>query len=256
MTPWYESLAKIKPLVFKVETSNGFGTGFLIFNNNKLCGIATAYHVISEAYEWDFPIKLTHHESGSFVKLKPDSSERAIFSYPNKDLAIIIVNKTSFPNLESSAPELIPADNTLKEGVSVGWCGFPAIAASNLCFFAGHTSSYLADMDAYLADGVAINGVSGGPAFFVEAVTLETKIYGVVSEYRPNRRLSGETTPGLCVIRSVEPYRQDLENLKSMDEASEKAEIQSEKAEKELEIAKVEEPKVDSEITRAPDTVK
>ena len=47
--------------------------------------------------------------------------------------------------------------------------GFPTIEPYKLCFFSGSISAGRDDDSAYLIDGVAINGVSGGPVFYLEA---------------------------------------------------------------------------------------
>ncbi len=62
---------------------------------------------------------------------------------------------------------LVPKDKFLKVGNKIGWLGFPAIQGANLCFFSGDISAWLQSQMAYLVDGVAINGVSGGPAFHI-----------------------------------------------------------------------------------------
>jgi len=106
-------------------------------------------------------------------------------------------------------------------------------------FFSGHISCYRENEDDYLVDGNAINGVSGGPAFYVDSKTSETKICGVVTAYIPNRA-TGEALPGLCVVTSVEPYQEDLKKLRSIDDAKKKAE--EEKKEQQIETEKKTEP--------------
>jgi len=115
----------------------------------------------------------------------------------------------------------------LKVGNEVGWLGYPAIAGSSqLCFFGGKISAFMGDQQAYLVDGVAINGVSGGPAFYNggEKVVL----MGVLSAYIPNRS-TGEALPGLAVARDVSHFHDRLKHFKSLEEAKE------EKASAELE---------------------
>ena len=80
---------------------------------------------------------------------------------------------------------------------------------------------------------IAYRQVSGFCA--VATFTIGKKLCGVVSAYIPNRA-TGEALPGVCVIRSVAPYRGMLQSLKSLEEAREKAEQEnSEKAQKEAE---------------------
>lgn len=228
---WYNAVELLDPFVFKILTPKGSGTGFQIFSSfkNNLYGVATAYHVIAQAYEWEQPIKLIHHLTKKIVLLKSD--ERAIFTFPGKDLAFILFNKKDLPEV-SAVPELVQKDSYLKRGVGIGWCGFPAVASNELCFFSGHVSCYLEKENSYLVDGVAINGVSGGPAFFIPDGHETFVIGGVVTAYIPNR-VTGETLPGVCFVSSVESYLKTLEELKSLEDAQQKAEIQKEQQESE-----------------------
>ena len=215
-TEWAVALRHIKPYVFKITTPSGSGTGFQISYSAKksLCGIATALHVVDHSHEWEEPIKITHHESGKSVTLRHDA--RAVFTYPDKDLAFILFSKGDIP-AQTSLLSLMAEKKNLRQGVQMAWCGFPAVASSHLCFFTGHVSAYLSDSKSYLADGVAINGVSGGPAFALRKAD-KPYLIGVVSAYIPNRA-TGEALPGVCVIRSVTPYQPMLKAISSLDEA-------------------------------------
>jgi hypothetical protein len=88
-----------------------------------------------------------------------------------------------------------------------------AIPKASLCFFSGHISAWLEPDEAYLVDGVAINGVSGGPAFIPERMLI-----GVVSAYIPNRA-TGELLPGLAVVRGVQQFHDITDGFRSLDEA-------------------------------------
>lgn len=232
-TNWQTEIGKIKPYIFKIYTPTVTGTGFQIFRNKTgMCGIATAYHVVGHAYEWEEPIKVTHYESNKTKILKADSNQRAIYAYPDKDLAFIIFQNSDLP-LKEETPKLIEAQKLLDQGSEIGWSGFPVVSPNDLCFFAGHISCYLPNIQSYLVDGVAINGVSGAPAFFIDSKSSELKICGVISNYFPNRA-TGEVLPGLSMIRSVETYQETLKNLKSVDEASEKAKEQQLKTQTEI----------------------
>jgi len=248
--PWYMALNLIKPYVFKISTPRGSGTGFQIsyYKNRKLCGIATAYHVIKNAAEWGEPIKIVHYESGKSIMLKENN--RVIIPYPKKDLAFIVFNHKEDIPIKLDAPELIGSRIILKQGVQIGWCGFPAVAPENLCFFNGYTSCYLEAENYYLVDGVAINGVSGGPAFYIFPRTNQLKICGVISAYIPNR-IAGETLPGLCVVTSVESYQETLKNLKSLDEAEEEVEKQKIEVKKEQKEKKKKSSKIAKKIQKS-----
>jgi hypothetical protein len=115
----------------------------------------------------------------------------------------------------------------LNPGVETGWLGFPAVAPFNLCFFCGHISAWLENDEAYLVDGVAINGVSGGPAFVQDDQENPT-IIGLVTEYRPNFA-SGAPLPGVSLVRSINPLVQHYATLKEQMEK------------KQMEAAKVQE---------------
>lgn len=202
---WHETLAFVKNYVVSVKTPNGSGTGFLITSSKteKVVGIATASHVVDYAHEWGQPIKIGHYLSGEITLLK--ESDRSVHWDPNTDSALIRFPKGKLP-LSEQGPYLIERGLHMKEGVEIGWCGFPAVYPSKLCFFSGRVSAWLKSLEAYLIDGVAINGVSGGPAF-----SLFGEIIGMVTAYIPNK-----TLPGVALVRSLTTYLNWLEELKPM----------------------------------------
>lgn len=225
---WHEALADVKPFIFKIATPDGYGTGFQIVypTHAHLCAVATAYHVIDHADEWEESIKITHHVSNKSLVLKKE--DRVIIPYPANDLAFIFFDKSLLPVMEKREPKLMDPEKILKDGVEIAWCGFPSIApTAQLCFFAGHISSCISKEDYYLVDGVAINGVSGGPAFY-STNEGDVKICGLVSEYKLNR-IYGEARPGLVKVCSVEPFQEMLKNLHTKEAAEEKAKEEKEK---------------------------
>ncbi|MDD5289830.1 MAG: serine protease [Patescibacteria group bacterium] len=238
---WFEALQIIRPYIFQILTPTGRGTGFQIsyYPNKKLCGVATAYHVVQHAEKWGEPIELIHNDSKKKIMLQ--EKERVIFIHPEQDLAFILFNATADAEelpVKPDSLKLIDPEKTLKQGVELGWCGFPAIAPfGELCFFSGYVSCCVKKDDFYLVDGVAINGISGGPAFWLTFNTSELKVCGVVSAYIPNRA-TGEPLPGLCMVTSVEQYQKELKSLKSLDEAAEQ------KIEQEIKEQKNEEDKI------------
>jgi hypothetical protein len=103
-------------------------------------------------------------------------------------------------------------------GAEVGWLGFPAVAPYSLCFFSGNISARQEWRHAYLIDGVAINGVSGGPVMYsTEAEGVQ--IVGSISAYVSNRA-TGEALPGLAIARDVSYLHDSISNIKSLDEAN------------------------------------
>ena len=225
---WNAIVDKMTPYIVKIETPTGHGTGFLcLMNEDKtFCGIATARHVVSYADEWQQPIRLQHYHSSSTVFLK--ESERVIWLDADTDSAVILMQsgKLNFP--ETLIP-LLPITIPLVIGAEVGWLGFPAVSPYSLCFFSGNISAREEWRHAYLIDGVAINGVSGGPVMYsTEAEGVQ--IVGSISAYVSNRA-TGEALPGLAIARDVSYLHDTISKIKSLDEASkQKKEQQSQEA--------------------------
>jgi len=212
---WQEGVDAIKPHVVRVSTPRGTGTGFLLsyLRNRRFCAIATAAHVVDHAHYWEQPIKIEHISSGKTVLLRP--SDRAIFLDEARDTAAIAFSKEALP-LPDEPIELFFEGKYLRVGNEVGWVGFPAVSARHLCFFTGHVSHFIEEEHAYLVDGVAINGVSGGPTIVLAGPGVY--VIGVVSAYIANRA-TGETLPGLSVVRDVSHFQELLAELTTLDDA-------------------------------------
>lgn len=212
---WREGCELLEPYIVNVHTPSCSGTGYAIAKSSNLTffGIATAAHVISHAHYWEEPIRLVHHQTGKSVLLR--SPDRYVFINPSADTACIVFPKGDLP-LPDEMLDISPEGKYLKIGNEVGWIGFPAIAAGNLCFFSGRISSWMESSSTYLIDGVAINGVSGGPAFWIFEDSII--VIGIVSSYIANRNM-GETLPGLCVVQDVAPFREPIKELKNLQDA-------------------------------------
>ena len=121
-------------------------------------------------------------------------------------------------------------------GVEVGWTGFSSVAYPELCFFRGAISAYLENDACYLIDGVAINGVSGGPVFgehieAVEKITKKTlKIIGNASAYLPNR-IGGSALPALLRAQNLLAFQETIKTIKSIDDGKKKEREAAQKAE-------------------------
>jgi hypothetical protein len=215
---WTDAIESIREHIFLVQTPSGQGTGFLApsLPGSKLECIITARHVIEHAQEWKEPIKLTHFPTKKEIFL--NEKLRNIKWHPNRDTAIIEFPATR-PPLPSNDIKLIREDIRLKEGYQIGWLGFPSVAPRNMCFFCGHVSAWLDFEEAYLVDGVAIHGVSGGPAFAMNE-DGETAVVGLVTEYRPNM-CQGNALPGVSLVRAINPLLRLYSDLqKHIDDAS------------------------------------
>jgi len=179
-------------------------------------GIATALHVVTEANKWQQPIRVTNYEL-EYSRLLT-TTDRVILDDGTRDSAVILFDPGEFKLPENILP-LIPANKFLKTGVEVGWVGFPAVEPNTLCFFSGNISSRIKEDSAYLIDGVAINGVSGGPV--LQYRQDGATIIGLITAYIANRA-TGETLPGLAVAQDVSHIHDVISNLKSLDEAQRK----------------------------------
>ena len=211
--PSHVAFKAVEPYVVKILTPNGTGTGFMVAltPNKNLVGIATAAHVIDFPHYWEQPIRIEHFASGNTVFL--NHKDRFIEINTTKDTASIVLQRGDLPTPDTTLP-VIEEDKYLKVGVEVGWVGFPAISPSNLCFFSGSISCWV-DEGFYFVDGVAINGVSGGPALAI--MDNHAEVIGVVSAYVPNRA-TGAQLPGLCV-RDVAPLQDMIRSLTTLEKA-------------------------------------
>jgi hypothetical protein len=216
---WYQAYEQIKPYVVRIETVDNFGTGFLFAYNktNSVAALATASHVIEDAADWNQPIKLWHPDSNETLYL--EKKDRVAWLDRVHDAATILITAGSIKFPKTVLP-LLAADKTKKTGVEIGWVGFPHLARTNICFFSGRVSAYLGNVESYLIDGVAINGVSGGPVFS-ELQDGKPQLIGVVSAYMANRR-AGETLPGLLQARDLAAFHEHIQKIKSFDEAKDK----------------------------------
>lgn len=220
---WNSIVERVAPYVVKVETPSGHGTGFLcLYNKDKsLLGIATAYHVVEDADQWQQPIRLQQTTSGTTVFLK--EHERTILVDHESDSAVILTGPSDLQLPEIPIP-LLPTTVPLAIGTEVGWLGFPSIAAYTLCFFSGNISARQEWRRAYLVDGVAIGGVSGGPVMY-STETDGVQIVGTISAYITTKA-SGSTTPGLAIARDVAHFHDIISSIRNLDEAREKKQEQ------------------------------
>lgn len=213
----HEAFEIIRQSVVRIDTPQGSGTGFLVANgrNKEICGVATASHVIHHTHLWQEPIRITHELSGKTRFLH--HSERAVLSDPDCDIGSIVFGRGDIGFPENPLP-ITPQEKHLKIGKDVCWIGYPAVVNQPLCLFSGKVSSWIEVQKAYLIDGVAINGVSGGPVFTIFEDTI--MIIGVVSAYVPNRS-TGEALPGLCIARDVTRLHDEISRFNNFDQAKE-----------------------------------
>lgn len=216
---WDDVVQKVTPYIVKIETPDGHGTGFLLsYNDDRYwCGVATALHVVSDADSWQQPIKIHNHDFSKTAFL--NTSDRVIFTDYATDSAVIFF-PSSLLELPKDLIPLRPVDTRLNIGVEVAWLGFPAIEAWTLCFFSGTVSARQDFRKAYLIDGVAINGVSGGPVIN-STITDGVQFVGIMTAYKANRA-SGGSLPGLSIAQDVSHLHGVIQHVRSIDEANRK----------------------------------
>lgn len=221
---WSKVFKIVEPYIVKIETPAGAGTGFFFAYNEakSLIGVATALHVVEEADDWRQPLKIIHVKSNKELFLSHE--ERSVLVDYKRDSAVILlatkaVTDAGLPMPKAMLP-MLPSDMFKQIGVPLAWAGYPAIASRTLCLFQGSVSAFNRDNDSYYIDGVAINGVSGGPVF--DDIEDKPKIVGIVSAYHYNRQ-SGGNLPGLLMAHDATHLNQIVEGLKSLDEAQKKA---------------------------------
>ena len=213
---WWEAIEIVKSYVVKVSTPSVTGTGFLCaYTESKMvCGIATAAHVVNKSHIWEEPIRIQHFNSGETKLLH--ASNRAVHLDLKLDTAVILFAKGKIPFPENTLT-FLSEKKALKAGNEIGWVGFPSVSPDNLCFFTGRISCWVNDSRTYLVDGVAINGVSGGPVFYTTTKGIE--VIGSVSAYLPNRV---GVTPGLAIVSHAEPFQKTIKTIKNMEDAKKK----------------------------------
>jgi Trypsin-like peptidase domain len=232
---WDSAIDLVRPHVVRISTPNGYGTGFLTFYNRsgRWCGIATAAHVVDHADEWQQPIRIHHQPSDTTVFL--GQGERIILLDRRSDSAVVLCVKGELQLPEVPIP-LLPLNEPCSLGADIGWLGYPTIEPYTLCFFAGAVSARLKSRRAYLIDGVAINGVSGGPVFHC-AGSDEIQIIGCVSAYHANRA-TGEALPGLLRAQDVSHFHDAADTIRTWDEAAaKKADFEAAQTTKEVTTA-------------------
>jgi hypothetical protein len=96
--------------------------------------------------------------------------------------------------------------------------GIPHYRTRHSGFFSGAISASHIAKKSYLIDGVAINGVSGGPVFHCPD-SDKVQIIGCVSAYHANRA-TGETLPGLLRAQDVSHFHGVAKHVQSIDQAN------------------------------------
>lgn len=205
-TFWNSVIDGVSPYIVSIDTPLGHSTGFLCGRNasGTVCGIVAAYDVMERAVEKEQPVCITHYESGETTML--NSSDRIIFPDPLRETscALIALSGGRLPFPRHDLPLLAGRLNT---GDEVVWLGLPRQDPERLCFFTGRISAWMDHRDAYLLDGVGVNGISGGPV----ATVFPGGRIGIVGAITASlaNRAAGNVIPGLSLAEDIQHF-QDL----------------------------------------------
>lgn len=220
---WSSDVAKITPFIVRIRTQQKWGTGFIFWQNDDYCCIATANHVIEDANleGWEQPIYIIQ-PNGKSLRLNPE--HRRITSKLNAEIngdsAAILIGKAGLDFPAECLP-LWEFSREIPIGSEVGWLGYPTVVDQRILqpsFFSGTISNHFPDLEQYSIDGVAIHGVSGGP-LFCKLNETGPHIIGTLSSYFANRvTIQGnvEAWPGIAISHSFSAFknvRKDLSGL-------------------------------------------
>ena len=213
--PWQAAVDIVQPHVVKIMTPRGSGTGSLLFSSKAkgFCAVATAAHVVNAAHFWEEPIRLQHIASQSTELFR--AADRSILLNASRDVAAIVFRRRDGLPLPEESHDLSPAINTFVLVLrSAGLDSRPY--RPNCASLRAEFLRIWSLTAGTLIDGVAINGVSGGPAFLVNDKSVA--LIGVVSAYVPNRA-TGEILPGLAVVTDVAEFHKMVHSFKNFEEA-------------------------------------
>jgi hypothetical protein len=203
---WVDLIPKVEPLVYRAHAGKALGTAFIISVTGPVDGgrhtmFVTAWHVVKDVVRTNEPLDLVRRDRTLLSTLTAGPIVVYPVGPPECDTALICAS-TREPLIDRPALPPMPLETMLPRGAEIGWLGFPGLAYPELCFFQGVVSGYNEQPPIYLIDGVAINGVSGGPAF--DRTGLLTSF---VSAYVPNRVSPQSTLPGLMILTPLNLVR-------------------------------------------------
>jgi hypothetical protein len=201
-----ELIPRIEPLVYQVHAGKALGTAFVISITGPVDGsrnamFVTAWHVVKDVVQTHDPLDLARRDGTLLSTLTTGPAAVYPIGPPECDTALICAPMRE-PLVDPAALPAMPLQTMLPRGAEVGWLGFPGLVYPELCFFRGVVSGYREPPPIYLIDGVAINGVSGGPAFDRTGL-----LAGFVSAYVPNQVSGGNTLPGLMILTPLNLVR-------------------------------------------------
>ena len=211
ITDWSSVIPSLEPLCFRIHAGSSVGTGFVIgistTDNGRHTMLVTALHVVKDILGNDEPLELVRNDGAVISRLVDGPVRIYPVGPPECDSALIEV-QTRGPLVTQNQLLPIPLKTMLPRGAALGWLGYPGLVFPELCFFNGVVSGYQEQPPIYLVDGVAINGVSGGPAFDRSGLVV-----GLVSAYLPNKVGPSTSLPGLMIVTPLNFVRLWMQEL-------------------------------------------
>jgi hypothetical protein len=209
---WTDVVDRASNSIFRVYAGSSAGTGFVIgLGSDRQTGdnyamLATAWHVLKDLS--GTPDDITIVSANKQEVFSSSATEIGFYRLGDAryDMGLILVKTDDLLIKQFELLPLYPYDSILARGSKICWLGFPGIVEPELCFFHGYISGYVNDPLGYLVDGVAINGVSGGPALDERA-----HVIGLVSAYLPNRVDRVTTLPGMMLLMPIAAIRYWME---------------------------------------------
>jgi len=209
---WSELIPKLEPLIYRVRAGDSLGTAFVIAVTGEGDGgrhtmLVTAWHVVQDVVQTNELLDLVRSDGVLVSALAAGPIAIYPVGPPECDTALMLVS-TGEPLVSPDVLLPMPLETMLPRGADLGWLGFPGLVYPELCFFRGVVSGYQETPPVYLVDGVAINGVSGGPAFDRTGLLV-----GLVSAYVPNQVDHGTTLPGLMIVTPLNLVRLWMQDI-------------------------------------------
>jgi hypothetical protein len=168
--------------------------------------LATADHVLAASVDTVDKVRLVSSDRQTVFDADVDELRIQPLGPKIHDTMLILLKSKKHILKQEALLPMLGWDLMMPRGASLGWLGYPGITEPELCFFHGHVSGYMDDPPTYLIDGVAVNGVSGGPAFDNRA-----HLVGLVSAYIPNKVDAHTTLPGLMALVPINAIRRFIE---------------------------------------------
>jgi len=197
--PWHEVVDRITPITYRVYTGDTAGTAFIVSwkgNGTQQSAIlATAWHVIEEAASKPIDVQIVSSDRRKIFDTRKDEMHVQQIGSSAYDTGLILLKSRDLIIEPEQLVPILDFRSMIPRGAEVGWLGFPGLVEPELCFFHGHVSGFINEPPTYLIDGVAINGVSGGPVF-----DDRCHLIGLVSAYLPNRVNKQTTLPGMSAL--------------------------------------------------------